>query len=414
MYLTTFVFFAVLGFFIWRGYQKGFLGSVSGILGWLLAYPAAIFFSKSLARTLTSLTTLDGVIVYIASGTIIFFSVSIVVSLLFNGISKLIPDNQFTDHFSKMGGVGIGAIMGCIFGLIVVYAISIVKQTNENPTSFSSQFASETQSPELNEAPIQKLISAPTATDSYIENSAKTMVSTAAATAAALSLGDDTATQLTKTFAQDPQTMLSHIKQLNSDGELKILLTNPDFQTLLNKGNTNELMQNKDFKKLMNNPDMQALITSTSDAKNDAISEKLAAEKMITAWQKVDAIKNDPQVIEILSDKTFQQQLNADNKLPLMMNPKLRQLTELLFATDAQNTRAKPNSADSENSVLNDNKSPTQKNIYDIEDITDGVKQTSTAQTSAKASHSAPQEKKIYRWTDTNGKVYYSDTPNKH
>ena len=73
MHLTTIIFFALLAFFTWRGYQKGFIGSITRVLGWIVAYPAAIVLTKPLAKMIMQHTALDGLIVYLIAGSSIFF-----------------------------------------------------------------------------------------------------------------------------------------------------------------------------------------------------------------------------------------------------------------------------------------------------------------------------------------------------
>jgi uncharacterized membrane protein required for colicin V production len=57
MHFTTIIFFGLLAFFTWRGYQKGFIGSITRILGWIVAYPAAIVFTKPVAKWLINNTS---------------------------------------------------------------------------------------------------------------------------------------------------------------------------------------------------------------------------------------------------------------------------------------------------------------------------------------------------------------------
>src|SRR5690606_20404907 len=126
MQLTTFAFFALLAFFTWRGYHKGFIGSIVRILGWIVAYPAAIVFTKPLATLLMRHTALDGLLVYFVAGASIFLLVSFLVSLMLHGISRLIPKNDKVEISSKIGGAGVGVLMGALVGLLVVYFLGLL------------------------------------------------------------------------------------------------------------------------------------------------------------------------------------------------------------------------------------------------------------------------------------------------
>src|SRR6187431_557324 len=103
MNTATIVFIVIVAFFIWRGYEKGFIGSITRILSWVIAYPAAIFFTKPLAKIILQYTPIEGLLVYLIAGCGIFLVVSLSVSALLTGLSKIIPDNQFTDNGSRFG-----------------------------------------------------------------------------------------------------------------------------------------------------------------------------------------------------------------------------------------------------------------------------------------------------------------------
>ena len=133
MHITTIIFFALLAFFTWRGYQKGFIGSITRVLGWIVAYPAAIVFTKPTAKLIMQHTALDGLLVYFIAGSAIFLLVSFLVSLLLNLLAKLIPETDATQVGSRIGGASIGVLMGALVGLLVVYAIGLVLTPKVQP-----------------------------------------------------------------------------------------------------------------------------------------------------------------------------------------------------------------------------------------------------------------------------------------
>ncbi len=187
--------------------------------------------------------------------------------------------------------------------------------------------------------------------------------------------------------------MLSHIQQLTNDGQIKTLLSDTSIQELLSKGDTNALMANQDFQNLMSNADMQAILENADDGEMGKTSQQVAAEKMVAAWDRTEAIKNDPRVIAIISDPEFQQQLNSSNKFPLLTNPKLQMLTEIIFTAPAK----------TENGLTQ----------YEIKDISNTDKKLQQPATKKNENTQEKTEQKIYRWTDESGKVHYSDSQQK-
>lgn len=407
--MTTIVFLAILAFFTWRGYQKGFVGSITKVLSVLVAYPAAIFFTKPFAYFLRDHTSLDGLVLFLVAGCTIFFATSLAVTLILNGLAHLAPNNKFTATGSKIGGTAFGFIFGSVIGLIAVYVVNIIAKPNSSQIVQTSQAPNQTKQPNAEETEsIQKYVvdGGTPARDSIIDSTAKKLVSTAASTAVGIITTDKTSSQITKTLTEDPQAMLAHVQNMTNDGEFKELLNKPEFQAELNRGDVQSLLANKDFQELMQNPDMKALIASGDTAASNQFSEQAAAEKMIQAWQKVATLQHDPRVLNIVNDPAFQAQLNSTNKLPLLMNPKMRELSEIIFSSEAS-----PQPFNSNASEPQEIKTNTR---YQVEDITDGVKQNELSNSTREKTTDEPVEQKLYRWTDEDGKVHYSDKPIKH
>lgn len=399
MHITTIVFFALLAFFTWRGYQKGFIGSITRVLGWIVAYPAAIILTRPVAKLLMQHTALDGLIVYFIAGSAIFVVVSLLVSLLLKFLASFIPDNDATLIGSKIGGASVGVLMGALVGLLVVYAIGLVltpkvqpsqEQVNELATNNADIPDESGQKPATGVPHVRDLDKS---NDSFIEASAKKLMGNAAGAAADLALDDQTTTQITKAFVEDPQSMLTHVQQVTNSGQMKDLVADEKIQSILTTGDTNALMREPGFQELMDDPSVQALL-SQSDVDSETGS-KAAAEKMVHAWNRVQTIKHDPRVIAIISDPEFQQQLNSSNKLPLMMNPKLNQLTEIIF-----NSETTPANGMGEYQVHDINATGANKNIAPANNRNENT---------AGGDSKAPAT--IYRWTDEKGHVHYSDKP---
>lgn len=392
MQLTTFAFFALLAFFTWRGYHKGFIGSIVRILGWIVAYPAAIVFTKPLATLLMRHTALDGLLVYFVAGASIFLLVSFLVSLMLHGISRLIPKNDKVEISSKIGGAGVGVLMGALVGLLVVYFLGLLltPKPHVNP---EQTLVGEAATPAQEQISRQSAPNAPSIrdlqkhNDSFIEASAKKLIGAAASTAVNLALEDKTAAQITTAFVQDPQSMLTHIQQVTNDGQMKNLLADEHIQSILTTGDTHALKRDPAFQEMMANQSVQALL-SQSDVSSEEGSQA-AAEKMVAAWSRVQTIKHDPRVIAIINDPEFQQQINSPNKLQLLTNPKLNQLASIIFS--------------------NETLAANGMGSYEIRNVDERAGR-SPVNLPAENGDEKPKTT-IYRWTDEKGQVHYSDKP---
>jgi uncharacterized membrane protein required for colicin V production len=392
MQLTTFAFFALLAFFTWRGYHKGFIGSIVRILGWIVAYPAAIVFTKPLATLLMRHTALDGLLVYFVAGASIFLLVSFLVSLMLHGISRLIPKNDKVEISSKIGGAGVGVLMGALVGLLVVYFLGLLltPKPHVNPEQTLVGEAATPAQEQINRQPapnVPSIRDLQKHNDSFIEASAKKLIGAAASTAVNLALEDKTAAQITTAFVQDPQSMLTHIQQVTNDGQMKNLLADEHIQSILTTGDTHALKRDPAFQEMMANQSVQALL-SQSDVSSEEGSQA-AAEKMVAAWSRVQTIKHDPRVIAIINDPEFQQQINSPNKLQLLTNPKLNQLASIIFS--------------------NETLAANGMGSYEIRNVDERAGR-SPVNLPAENGDEKPKTT-IYRWTDEKGQVHYSDKP---
>lgn len=427
--MTTLVFIVILAFCGWRGYRKGFTSAVTAVISFIIAYPAAIFFTKPVAQLLRVNTGLDGLLVFMIASSGIFLAVGLSVSFAIKSFAQVTAYN-ISERNSKIGGTVCGALIGCAMGFIAVYMLSLIMppaapklaNISEEPAAKKAPTDAEIDAIKryviAGDVPASEPLST-VAPETFIDSTAKKLVSTVAATAVGIITADDHSSQLTKTLTQNPQATLTHVRNIANNSSLKTLLSDTEFQAELNHGEIESLVHNKDFQQLLKNPDMKAIIAaddSATDMASQLRNERATAEKMLQAWQKIARLKTDPRVVDIMSDPIFQAQLNSSNKLPLLMNPKLRQLSEILFNDDV--------ASDNHNALQSlPSTRPTTKNSSTVEHYTsaDMVSGAATPQTRGTQTDNAGEsvsrsvrEDKIYRWTDADGKVHYTDQPIKH
>jgi hypothetical protein len=223
----------------------------------------------------------------------------------------------------------------CFIGLLMVYVIGfsqkIAVAVNQNPDE-DSQIQEVVVDSELSNAkPVKTyypqedggesiVIVASPAQDSFIESISKKVVSGTLTAAASLTSNNPTTKTLTQALSNNPEVAVDNLKNFINDDNVKQALTDPEIQNLLNKGNTKELLKNQSFRTLINNKNMKAMFAGQK--------EEDVAKSMVVVWKKVDSIKNNPRVIEIMSDESFIEQINSANTL-LLNNPKLKELADI-------------------------------------------------------------------------------------
>lgn len=411
MYISTIVFGIVLFFFLWRGYRNGLISSLARIISWAVAYPAAIFLTGPFSRLLLKYSPLQGLLVYFVAGGIIFLVTSIVVEQLLKAASNRIPEEVLSERTSKIGGAVIGVFVGGFVGLLVGYAVSLaqepVARAMHKDKGASKGYAQQVHTgadeviddPEVladmfGEGDQAGHARADEQNDTFIDSTAKKLVGTVAATAIDLTLDDTAATELTRDFIENPQETLRHVNQLSSQGHIHQVLSDPEIRELLSKGDVDSLLENEQFGELMKNEHMQALLANAGDGDAGKSGEEVAAETMVDAWRRTNAIKNDPRVQAILEDPEFQRQISAGNKFPLLVNPQLKLLTDIIFDKDIQLVSTTPEMSREE------------------EALPEGM-DSRTYTTKAKGKKGQKTHTRIYEWTDEQGGVHFSNTPRK-
>ncbi|MEM7563132.1 MAG: CvpA family protein, partial [Pseudomonadota bacterium] len=351
--LSLIIFIGAIAFFVYRGYSRGLLKSLSRIVGLIAGYAAAIVFSNPLSQQLGPWLQVQGMIAYISAAVILFFGAGVLISILFWLIGKAFTDSDAPSGGSRIGGALIGLFSGTVVAIILVWTFNFVQQMRGAETAGSSD------------------------NDNPVTNIAKRVAGKAVGTAMSLGSADPEVVQLSTAMAAAPGKITQRAQRLINSPEFQDLLHDPKTRELLRNGNSKALQDSEAFQKLVKNPDLIALAESTglvdSDDQDPARTEALLAQKFSAIWGRAERVKDNPRVREILSDPEFQQKLNSGNPLDLLSNGELLELTNIILSDEAAASSDTPGSSDSN----------TQQKT----------------------------QTKVYSWTDSTGRIHYSDSP---
>lgn len=353
MDVSLIIFIVAIAFFVYRGYSRGLLKSLSRIVSLIAGYAAAILFSNPLSLQLGPWLQVQGMIAYIVAAVILFFGAGVLVSIVFWLIGKAFTDSDAPSNGSRIGGAGIGLLSGTVVAIILVWTFNFVQQMR----------GVETAKADNGDNPVTRI--------------ANRVAGKAVGTAMSLGSADPEVVQFSTAMAAAPGKITQSAQRLINSREFQDLLQDPKTRELLRNGDSKALQDSKAFQKLVKNPDLIALAESTglveSDDQDPARTEALLAQKFSDIWGRAERVKDNPRVQEILSDPEFQQKLNSGNPLDLLANGELLELTNILLSDEAaQNAKA---SGDSD--------SDTQQK----------------------------SESRVYTWTDSTGRIHYSDSP---
>ena len=223
---------------------------------------------------------------------------------------------------------------------------------------------------------------------------------TGSAVSAALSMGptDSEVARFSSAMLESPGEIAQHGQRLMEGRELKALVRNPANQRVLSGGDVAAVQALPEFQALAQNPDMRAIARAAGlddeAARNGRSVDAELARQMVNIWGRTQRIKHHPRVQEIISDPGFQQQLQTGDPMSLLNSAELLELTGIVFSDEAAPEPGGLPPADSTAS---------------IESSISGSESSEKSTAGAGAVANKPSKKKLYRWKDDSGRIYYSD-----
>ncbi|MDH3387645.1 MAG: CvpA family protein [Gammaproteobacteria bacterium] len=351
----------VVLYFAYRGYRNGLLKSVSRISSVLAGYLCAIFYTGQFTPVIESQLALQGIAAFIVASLALFVGASLAVVFIFWVIAKILADGAAVSTASSIGGAAVGSATGVLLAIVVVWGFAFARDT----LSTASTDVAARSGP------------------SDIERLANKAAGKAATAAMTLGSANPEVTRLGAALFESPAEITRLAQRLGRSEELSMLLNDPENLAVLNRGDHAAVQNLPAFRQLVNNPDTRALAAVTglvdeADENNQSLDAALAI-KLTDVWGRAQRVKNDARVQEILGDPEFQQEIQSANPLALLTNERLLELANIIFS--------EPPAPDG------------------------SANQPASGQLQDDAAQVAPSDKvkKLYRWTDDNGRVFYSD-----
>ena len=366
MDLSLLIFTIVIVYFAYRGYRNGLLKSISRVLSLIAGYACAILFTGDLTPVVESQLGLQGVIALITASMILFFGAGFIVGVLFWLSAKLLFEDEEPSTGSNIGGAAVGTLVGVLFAIVIVWALAFVRDMS---TAGNRQTVS---------------IEEP----SQIESLANKLASTALSKALSMGPAEPEIARLSAALLESPGEIAIRGQRLMESPELKRLLNDPRNQQVLDSGNAAAVQKLPAFQALAQNPDLRALAASAgmmeAAEKNGPSMETQLARQFTDIWGRTQRVKGNQRVQEIINNPGFQAKISSGNPLQLLNSSELLELSEIIFSDDAT-----PSTADT-NPPPVDTTSPNE-----------------ATQTPSDVQKKKP--KKLYKWTDSSGRIYYSD-----
>jgi len=337
MSATTLIFVIVIGIFAYRGYRQGALLAFLGVLGLLAAYWGAFTWAPVIAKELQLNMSLQGLLPLVVASVLIFIAISLVfksVSSVLLVVGELIW-HVFTENetegeedasgevageklpslLSRSGGSLVGALMGSVFALGAVYVYGLAVPVFD-------MLAAPNES--------NRLASTDNSLVSRWANSAVSMLSEQAMIAADM---DPILAKVSAAVMAKPVVTAQSVQRLSHSEELQALFVDPEQHQLLLEGNVEAVLSLPAFQQLAQSEDVQQLAEITgisADLPPEQYQQQLAA-KMTQAARKIERMRDDPRLQNIITSPEFQQQMRAGDPMLLLNNPELKELATILL-----------------------------------------------------------------------------------
>ena len=304
------LFSIIVLYFIYRGYRLGLGLVISRLVGLLVAYFLAITFADQGAIFLSDLTDLKGVVAYFASGLSIFIISSIVLSITFRILLRML--GKLTDGKSELPTLGalVNGMIGVGVGLAVVWFANIANTALNN-----------------GELPQNNIIN----------NSSQKM------------MGGAIDTVLSSQFPKTPQLV----------GVASYLMKNPtrgiqDGIFLANDSDVNTLLNSRKIKRMINNKDVLGLMTASEinavldkktvqrilketnvlgdvDVTDKTAVKMRLTQEIMTTLLRVEAVKHNPRFKQLTNDPELSRMVKNNNVIGLLNSPKVKEIMQIIM-----------------------------------------------------------------------------------
>ncbi|MEE4246110.1 MAG: CvpA family protein, partial [Kangiellaceae bacterium] len=126
MNISYLIFFVVTLYFAYQGYSKGVAKLSFRFIALVLAYVAALIFTRDLAPIVTQHTSVDGILSYVSAGLLLFFVTNWLVDKGLLQFYQLVTKNAGElATIERISGSALGIVIGVFFGFILVWTNSV-------------------------------------------------------------------------------------------------------------------------------------------------------------------------------------------------------------------------------------------------------------------------------------------------
>ena len=343
----------------WRGYKRGAVRVLAGVLSLLLGYVACFLWGWPLAQSLSGKVTPFLQWPIAAGG--IFLVVALVVNLLFWPLAKRYKQSAATAWL----GVAGNSAMATVMLMAALWGAGLVAGAIPSPNikSVLQQIGYSAEHPlvRISNAVMSRFIGVGLRLVGASDEQVKAGV----------------------VLAQTPAAGVMNLQAVSGSNETKALLHSEPLKQAIANGDVEQLIQHPDFVAFSQQPGMESMIALVPRDNGESQAQALATT-MVDVFQRVEHIKQSDETRKVLEDPEIQAIMQSGDTARLMTQPKMQPLLAAIMG----------------GSMAQESEKPTAR--APVNELAEQVK------TEQPAEPSGPAHEVMFKWKNANGQTHFS------
>ncbi|MBB6523638.1 CvpA family protein [Pseudoteredinibacter isoporae] len=349
------------------GWRSGWLATLIRLLSFVGAYVLLYLYLKPLAAYLQQSFELSYLLSYLSAGGGILvlggLAVSLALRLLFAVLKLFLPWRPPADEDERSAKSPMGAILGgslaAVFALFLIWAMSLL----------SVQF------PQIQPKPEQTF-------DVKLAKTSQNLMGSISAQVLQVAGAEKQEQAMVTAIMRNPVANAQRLKSIGSSDSFRRLMQDQNSLNLMRSGNSKALVNDRKFQAVMQEPAMKALVEDSGLSASEDQEE--LATTVSSAFTRMDRLRRDPKIQNILRDPELQRQIKNKDYFALFSNPKFAEIMEA-FQNPAPQTEETDSGTSENRSGAVDDKEQAGSADY------------------------PEASSKVYHWVDEEGRHHYSD-----
>lgn len=304
---------AWLAIFLLLGLLKGFWKSLAAATSLILAYFASVYFAPGLADWAVvqfASTHINRTVWFGVGATVIFILVSLIVRLVVLAVSKSLPIKLRA--FDRLGGALVSLGYGAILGATLLWGLAFLADT----WNLRQERMGEGVNPRLD-------TSSPAVTWS------RRMMSRWVNWNIRQSGGSEALAGVSAAIVERPAQVMADVQAAVQSPEFKELVHSETAKALVEQRNAQALQRSPEFQELIRQPSVKKLREAIAP-EAEGWSDTKIAEETVEIWARVEQLRTQPEVAELLNDAEIQGFLQDGGKVTPSLIDKGQKLVRLL------------------------------------------------------------------------------------